>query len=141
MDTATIQCPECGTSGSIHFPAERAADEFCDECGYPLFWAPQVDVPDEDDGVGLGVKRRPGAAGFETLGGLPCPTCRELNAHDAVFCVRCGNPMVLPAEPEPEPIPEPVAALVPVPVPAGAVVATAIFVILAAVVLALWTDP
>jgi ribosomal protein L40E len=103
----TLTCPGCGSTTEIA-RFDKAADEFCATCDYPLFWAVGPDVMAYANGepADTTLKRLPGAAGRRSMASAACPTCSELNPLDAETCLRCGGPMMLP-EPEPEPEPPP----------------------------------
>jgi hypothetical protein len=100
-----VTCPECGTTAMITLNRRDAAD-FCRNCDFPLFWTPSA-IQREADGATAAetLRRLPGTGGRATVAAVPCPHCAEPNSVSAVFCTRCGLPMVLP---EPAPIPEPV---------------------------------
>jgi hypothetical protein len=105
---AEITCPECGLITDL--PAiRRSAEEFCQHCDYPLFWAPSaVPLVAGTTANDATLRRLPGAGGRMLIGTLVCPTCGELNPMSEVWCIRCGSPLhPLPPEPEPEPPPPP----------------------------------
>ncbi len=114
----TITCPDCGQVSEFD-GLERAADEFCPHCDYPLFWA-RPDGPQlvALEGVDTSRRRLPGAEGKLIVGGRLCPECGEQNRPGAVNCVRCDalmdppppEPVVVeepPPPPPPPPAPEP----------------------------------
>jgi hypothetical protein len=120
---ATLTCPGCGSEVEVD-PGSKSSAEFCPTCDYPLFWATppkEFEILSGDDNAEPTLRRLPGAGGKQAIATAACPTCFELNALDAVTCLRCGNPMVLPEpEPEPEPVleepePEPEPELIPEP--------------------------
>jgi hypothetical protein len=114
-----ITCPGCGSQVEIDQYA-KSSQEFCPTCDYPLFWAtpPPPLVFEDGTNTDTTMRRLPGAGGKQTVASVACPTCMELNALDAVTCIRCGGPMVLvEAEPEPEPEREPEPELEPEPEP------------------------
>jgi hypothetical protein len=116
-----IVCPECSHITSL-VAVRRAAEEFCEHCDYPLFWAPSA-VPMASPGSSNAatMRRLPGAAGRRQIGTRVCPSCGELNQHKVTHCVRCTSeldpkpvvepppppPVVRVLEPEPEPVPVP----------------------------------
>jgi Zn ribbon nucleic-acid-binding protein len=104
---ATLTCPGCGSVTEVESFA-KSSEEFCRTCDYPLFWAtpPQEWVAANGDTAEVTLRRLPGAGGKQAIATAACPTCNELNAVDAEYCIRCGGPMVLVDEPEPEPEPE-----------------------------------
>lgn len=115
-----IVCPECSQITSL-VAVRRAAEEFCSQCDYPLFWAPSA-VPMATPGSSNAatMRRLPGAAGRRELGSQVCRSCGELNPLKETHCVRCSIelnpkpvveqpvPVVQLLEPEPEPLPEPI---------------------------------
>jgi hypothetical protein len=115
-----IVCPECSQVTSL-VAVRRAAEEFCTQCDYPLFWA-QSAIPMASPGSSNAatMRRLPGAAGRRQVGTRVCPSCGELNPLKETHCVRCTieldpKPVV---EPEPVPVvrilePEPVVEVVP----------------------------
>lgn len=98
-----IVCPECGHESSF-VAIRRAADEFCPQCDYPLFWAPTA-VPMATPGsTNMATLRRlPGAGGRQRVGSKVCPECGELSPLTETHCIRCGADL----DPKPEPVPEP----------------------------------
>ena len=119
MSGTLIDCPQCGTQGSVDL-ARRDATDFCRTCDYPLFWARERIVPPVGETVAdAGLRRLPGTVGHAALAALACPVCTEPNQPTASVCVRCGSdlhPVVVP-EPEPEPLPVPEPEPEPEPVP------------------------
>lgn len=116
-----IVCPSCGRAREFT-TLRRHADEFCERCDYPLFWAPST-VPAPVPGVSsdTALRRLPGAGGRTRVGSKVCPHCGELNPLAEKLCLRCRNdldpkpePEVVVAEPPPlmtpPPQPEPVVA-------------------------------
>jgi hypothetical protein len=101
-----ITCPECGETQTIE-PAQRRAEDFCQRCDFPLFWARSAVVPLSTDDTGASLRRLPGTVGRAATASVPCPHCGEPNSPTAIICIRCSQPMVVLA-PEPEPEPEPV---------------------------------
>lgn len=111
-----IVCPECSQVTSL-VAIRRAAEEFCPQCDFPLFWAPNA-VPMATPGSSNAttMRRLPGAAGRRQIGTRVCPSCGELNPLAETHCVRCTvelDPKPVPPPepvvvPEPEPEPEPV---------------------------------
>jgi ribosomal protein L40E len=115
-----IVCPECSQVTSL-VAVRRAAEEFCTQCDYPLFWAPSA-IPMASPGSSNAatMRRLPGAAGRRQVGTRVCPSCGELNPLKGTHCVRCTAeldpkpvlpepvPVVQVIEPEPEPEPEPI---------------------------------
>ena len=113
-----IVCPECSQVTSL-VAVRRAAEEFCTQCDYPLFWAPSA-IPMASPGSSNAatMRRLPGAAGRRQIGTRVCPSCGELNPLKETHCVRCSTeldpkPIVFEAEPvpvvrvlEPEPVVE-----------------------------------
>ena len=110
MTSTLVDCPQCGTSGSVDF-ARRDAADFCRTCDYPLFWSRDRIIPPASDMEGdAGLRRLPGTVGHASLAALACPVCDEPNQPNALTCVRCGadmHPTVIEPEPEREPEPEP----------------------------------
>lgn len=107
---ATFECPSCGTENTVE-QFRRDATEFCPVCDFPLFWATiETDEPEEVEelvAAGMGGisgdstrMRLPGAGGRQTLGGITCPNCSELNSPDHAFCSRCGFDLHAPLEVE-----------------------------------------
>lgn len=110
---AEITCPECGTTTEM-LAVRRAADEFCRQCDYPLFWAPSsVPITTPGGNSAATLRRLPGAGGRRRVGSRICPSCGELNSMSETHCTRCDadlDPAPLPPPPPaPEPEPEPVA--------------------------------
>lgn len=109
MSSTLVDCPQCGTQGSVDF-ARRDANDFCRVCDYPLFWGRErvISPIGESSGDG-GLRRLPGTVGHASLAALACPECAEPNQPSAEYCVRCGAPMhpVVVVAPEPEPLPKP----------------------------------
>jgi hypothetical protein len=101
-----MTCPECGESQMID-PAQRRAEDFCQRCDFPLFWARNAVVPLTTDETGASLRRLPGTVGRAATASVACPHCGEPNSPTAIICIRCSQPMIL-AQPEPEPEPEPV---------------------------------
>lgn len=110
-----IVCPECSQVTSL-VAIRRAAEEFCPQCDFPLFWAPNA-VPMATPGSSNAttMRRLPGAAGRRQIGTQVCPSCGELNPLTETHCVRCTaeidpkpvpppEPVVVVPEPEPEPV-------------------------------------
>jgi len=116
---AEVVCPECGTHTDL--PAiRRAAEEFCRNCDYPLFWAPSAVPATSRGGINHDstLRRLPGAGGRHRVGTKVCPACGELNPLGIEFCIRCNTELdpkpsepvvevvvVPPPEPQPVPIP------------------------------------
>ena len=105
----TVVCPSCGQVSEFE-TFKRAADEFCSNCDYPLFWS-RAEVPTLDNAGGVDTSRRrlPGAAGRVAAGVKVCPSCGEHNLIDVRFCIRCHfdwDPPPPPPEPEPIPVME-----------------------------------
>ena len=111
----TIVCPDCGQHARFD-TVQRAADEFCTNCDYPLFWV-QPARPELVSSNGELVSRRrlPGTGGKLTIGHQLCPSCGELNPLTAWFCSRCGAD--LDPKPVPAPAPPPVIVVAPQPQP------------------------
>lgn len=111
-----ITCPECGALA--HFDAmRRAAEEFCPNCDYPLFWAPSnVPVAVSAAGSDATLRRLPGAGGRMVIGTRICGNCGEHNLLSATVCIRCQADLDA-KPPEPEPEPEPVLLTIPPPPP------------------------
>jgi hypothetical protein len=101
-----LTCPECGETQMIE-PAQRRAEDFCQRCDFPLFWARSAVIPLSTDDTGASLRRLPGTVGRAATASVPCPHCGEPNSPTAIICIRCSQPMVVMA-PEPEPEPEPV---------------------------------
>lgn len=120
MSSTKVDCPQCGTQGSVDF-ARRDASDFCRTCDYPLFWSRDRVIPPAGESAGDGgLRRLPGTVGHASLAALACPECNEPNQPSAVNCVRCGadmHPVVVIPEPEPEPEPEPLPEIEPEPTP------------------------
>jgi ribosomal protein L40E len=109
-----ITCPECGHLATFE-AMRRAAEEFCPNCDYPLFWAPSnVPVAVATQGSDATLRRLPGAGGRVVIGTKICPACGEHNVLSATICIRCSSDLD-PKEPEPEPEPEPVLLQIPPP--------------------------
>ncbi len=109
-----VVCPECGSVAEVTLNRRESGD-FCPRCDYPLFWV-RGEVLLDRTGAEESLRRLPGTAGRVSVGSATCPTCAEANKVDAVTCLRCGGPMVLPAAPvvqapppppPPAPAPEP----------------------------------
>ncbi|HEY5663222.1 MAG TPA: hypothetical protein VIS05_04220 [Ilumatobacter sp.] len=101
-----IVCPECSQVTSL-VAVRRAAEEFCPQCDFPLFWAPSA-VPMATPGSSNAatMRRLPGAAGRRQIGTKVCPACGELNPLTETHCVRCSTDLdPKPAPPPPEPVP------------------------------------
>jgi len=102
------QCPQCGLPGTV-VGGRRSADDFCQRCDFPLFWAgDRVERALVDEGVEDSLRRSPGTVGSAALASTPCPGCAELNVPSASRCVRCGSgmtppPPVVHVPPAPEP--------------------------------------
>jgi ribosomal protein S27AE len=75
MREEEITCPRCGTASQLAWPMRRSADEFCERCDYPLFWAPAFADRDVD---------------------LRCPRCDHPNPAGSVYCNRCGEQVEKP---------------------------------------------
>jgi ribosomal protein L40E len=112
-----IVCPECSQVTDL-VAVRRAAEEFCAQCDFPLFWAPSA-APMATPGVSSDstMRRLPGASGRRQIGTKVCPECGELNPMKETHCGRCSSeldpkPVVVPppvvrmALPEPEPVVE-----------------------------------
>lgn len=41
----TIDCPRCGVSAEVALPGQQRGDQFCGDCDFPLFWAPDIESP------------------------------------------------------------------------------------------------
>lgn len=84
-----IPCPECGQVTHL-VAVRRAADEFCQQCDFPLFWAPSA-VPMATPGSSnmATLRRLPGAGGRQRVGSKVCPDCGELNPMAQTHCIRC----------------------------------------------------
>lgn len=119
MPTTTITCPDCGQVSEFD-GLERAADEFCSHCDYPLFWArPDGPALVAAESADTSRRRLPGAEGKLIVGGRLCPECGEQNRPGAIHCIRCDalmdppppEPIVIveaaPPPPPPPPAPEP----------------------------------
>ena len=105
---ADVTCPQCGTETEM-LAVRRAADEFCSQCDYPLFWAPSTAPITTPGGNAQATLRRlPGAGGRRRVGSRICPDCGELNPVAATHCVRCDADLDPPPPPPPPPAPEPV---------------------------------
>ncbi|MDH4145762.1 MAG: hypothetical protein OEY23_11425 [Acidimicrobiia bacterium] len=116
----TVSCPECGTNRDFALLA-KLAEEFCERCDYPLFWAPSPLVGARSgagDGVDEALRRLPGVGGHRQIVTRACPSCGEQNERRAERCCRCGElmdppapapmpPLVVAPPPAPEPEPEP----------------------------------
>jgi len=111
-----IVCPECSQVTSL-VAVRRAAEEFCTQCDYPLFWAPSA-IPMASPGSSNAatMRRLPGAAGRRQIGTRVCPSCGELNPLKETHCVRCTVELDPKPVVEPEPVPV-VRMLEPEPVP------------------------
>ncbi len=112
-----IVCPQCGQITT--FPSiQRASDEFCTHCDFPLFWAPTaVPVGAASVAGDTTLRRLPGAGGRRMIGTKVCTTCGELNTLDALVCIRCGddwNPKPVVGQP-PAALPPPAAPPAPPP--------------------------
>ncbi|WP_041298226.1 hypothetical protein [Ilumatobacter coccineus] len=112
---ADVTCPECGAETEM-LAVRRAADEFCSQCDYPLFWAPSsAPITTPGGNAQATLRRLPGAGGRRRVGSRICPECGELNALSETHCTRCEadlDPPPPPPPPAPEPEPE---VFVPVP--------------------------
>jgi hypothetical protein len=112
---AEIACPECGKITDLPV-IRRSAEEFCEHCDYPLFWAPAAaPLTNGEIANDATLRRLPGAGGRMLIGTQVCPTCGELNPMSEEFCIRCGAPFHPEPEPEPEPEPPPLPAPPPPP--------------------------
>lgn len=102
-----ITCPECGRQTDL-VAIRRSAEEFCQHCDYPLFWAPST-VPSATPGANSAstLRRLPGAGGRHRVGSKICPDCGELNPLSGIHCLRCNADLD----------PKPVAPVVVVPAP------------------------
>jgi hypothetical protein len=85
-----VQCPDCPNRQEVPEPPRYAGDEFCRQCGYPLFWAPR-EAPSAASAGGAPVVtfRSPGVQGVSMEGAVICPNCKEPNVPGNVYCVRC----------------------------------------------------
>jgi hypothetical protein len=89
-----VVCPSCGAVSQLD-EVQRAADDFCRVCDYPLFWARSskltVGAPVDDNGESL--RRLPGTAGLQDQPWIDCPNeeCREPNLLKPLYCIRCGT--------------------------------------------------
>ncbi len=103
-----IACPECGKVARL-VTIRRSAEEFCQHCDYPLFWAPAaVPVAAAVESTDTAMRRLPGAGGRQHIGTKVCPECGELNAITATHCIRCEADLdPKPAPPPPPPLPPP----------------------------------
>lgn len=104
-------CPWC--SRPLVNEADRSsilARNFCEHCDLPLFWNRFTDrskahrdtdlgdlSAEEAEALDLARRHRPGVAGIEAAGSVPCWNCGELNMPTATECGLCR-----------EQIPEPV---------------------------------
>jgi len=111
-----LTCPECGLVTNLP-TIRKAADEFCQHCDFPLFWARaslKIATPTSTSGATL--RRLPGAGGRVVVGTKVCPNCGELNGMAEAFCTRCAADLD-PKPPEPAPAPPPPAPAPPPPPP------------------------
>lgn len=120
-----IVCPGCGATADMPKLA-RSSDEFCRSCDFPLFWADgNVRPPDDDEPLGMVIRRQPGAGGRQLVAIETCPECQELNRPTAVYCQRCGAEMhPVPPPVQPTHFEPPVAPPAPTPAPALPAAAT-----------------
>jgi len=83
----------------------RNADEFCQHCDYPLFWAPSS-APVASPGANSQstLRRLPGAGGRHRVGTRTCAACGELNPIARTHCIRCDSELD-PKPPAPSPPP------------------------------------
>lgn len=110
---AEIVCPGCERTSEL-VAIRRSADEFCEYCDYPLFWAPSnLPSPKPSTSVEASRRRLPGAGGRVKVGSRDCWSCGELNSFTDTHCHRCGEDLDPPVEVEAVVIPD----LPPVPVP------------------------
>jgi hypothetical protein len=79
---------------------KRSADEFCEWCDYPLFWAPAAVLETANSSASDGARRRlPSVGGHQSIGSRECRGCGELNALDATICWRCNIELDVPEAP------------------------------------------
>ncbi|MFN2505992.1 MAG: zinc-ribbon domain-containing protein [Acidimicrobiales bacterium] len=110
-----VVCPGCGAIVQLQ-SVSRSAEEFCNACDFPLFWADGAELRQDDDAsMGLAVRRRPGTGGRQLVVSEDCPVCQEPNRPTAVFCQRCGAEMHPPPPPRAPPEPPPAPAFAPPP--------------------------
>lgn len=116
----TLTCPDCGSDHDLPV-LDRTAECFCDECDYPLFWAPAAGALGYSEGEESddALRRLPGTGGRTLLVSLACPDCGERNPASGMNCTRCSVllrpvPVVVT---EPEPVIEPVVIAPPPPPP------------------------
>ncbi len=97
----TITCPECGLQAQFD-SMRRNAEEFCERCDFPLFWA-RSDAPlvMASNGADTTRRRLPGTGGRVTVGSRLCPECGELNPLGETHCIRCTADLDPPPPPEP----------------------------------------
>lgn len=87
----TFDCPTCKEPFSMAIPPRYHADEFCPDCDFPMFWAPDVEKailePESTTKTGE-IGSRPSTTDAPTE---PCPVCEHGNAAEAVYCNACGT--------------------------------------------------
>ena len=104
----SIECPQCHTvhQGDV---SGRAAADFCPQCDYPLFFAPESAVEDGPGDAFVPAAEAATATANVATGPPPavvddeeqriCTACLAANPLEAVFCGRCGH--ALDADPGP----------------------------------------
>ena len=97
-----VVCPECGAVSHL-VAIRRAAEEFCEACDFPLFWAP-ASVVLLDEPAEAATRRLPAVGGRQTVGARVCPTCGELNPLAETYCARCGRALDPPTTEPPPPV-------------------------------------
>ena len=108
---ATVKCPNCGHD-------VEPGTEFCPNCDFYMTWADETEeteqvadtmrrpdeVPDEPEPEPP-PPPLPEPAPDDTIPGVVCRNCSEMNDQTRTYCQRCGE--VLAAEPAPVPPPPP----------------------------------
>ena len=110
-----VTCPECGEMATVD-AARRDAQDFCQNCDFPLFWARSTVVLPSGQETGASLRRLPGTVGRAATAALLCPHCGEPNSPAAQTCVRCLLSLH-PVEPPPPPVPVYFAPVPPPPEP------------------------
>lgn len=89
----TINCPGCLLRKPVKVPPQRTADQFCDNCDFPLFWAPEIERLTKADVEPAAVvaEAGPEVGAVEVVEAPEMEACAACGADNIVGVRYCAN--------------------------------------------------